>query len=219
MYFFAPGVLVVGAYKRGERGREAPKSPVEEELIEASANIGVQRSVCALLVVRSVFFVLFYRKVGRPPFYRHKEGRCTYTGDRGSRCLFPESRGCSGRALWEVHCGVWRWAWQSSWSSFLEIVPASWRLPRAAWSLLWGVPSSRRGVAAFRGSYRPGSCPGQGQSCFRGSCPCRSRAPRKGKYEGGMGSWQYSSWSSAEHVLHCVAGSHSVATASGMAEQ
>jgi hypothetical protein len=97
--------------------------------------------------------------------------------------------------------------------------PASWRLQRAAWSLLWGVPSSRRGVTAFRGSYRPGSCPGQGRSRFRGSCPCRLGAPRKGKYEEGMRSWQYSSWSSAEHVLHCVAGSHSVVTASGMVEQ
>jgi hypothetical protein len=100
-----------------------------------------------------------------------------------------------------------------------EIAPASWRLQRVAWSLLWGVSSSRRGVAAFRGSYRPWSCPGQGRSRFRGSCSCRSGAPRKGKYEGGMGSWQYSSWSSVEHVLYCVAGSHSVVTASGMAEQ
>ena len=50
-------------YRRGERGREAPKSLLEEELIEASANIGVQRSVCALLVVRSV---VSYR-MGRPP--------------------------------------------------------------------------------------------------------------------------------------------------------
>ena len=50
-------------YKRGKRGREAPKSLLEEELIEASANIGVQRSVCALLVVRSV---VSYR-MGRPP--------------------------------------------------------------------------------------------------------------------------------------------------------
>ena len=75
------------------------------------------------------------------------------------------------------------------------------------------------GVAAFRRSCRPGSCPGQGRSCLRGSCPCRSGAPRKGKYERGMGSWQHSSWSSAEHVLHCVAGSHSVVTASGMVEQ
>ena len=70
-----------------------------------------------------------------------------------------------------------------------EIAPASWRLQRAAWSLPRAVPSSRRGVAAFRGSYMPGSCPGQGRICFRGSCPCRSRAPRKGKYEGGMESW------------------------------
>ena len=76
-------------YKRGERGREAPKSLLVEELIETSANIGVQRSVFALPVVRSV---VFYR-VGRPPFYRHKEGRCTCTGDRGSHRLLPESRG------------------------------------------------------------------------------------------------------------------------------
>ena len=34
-------------YKRGERGREAPKSLLEE-MIEASANIGAQKSVCAL---------------------------------------------------------------------------------------------------------------------------------------------------------------------------
>ena len=36
-------------YKRGERGREAPRSLLEEELIEASANIGAQKSVCALM--------------------------------------------------------------------------------------------------------------------------------------------------------------------------
>ena len=47
----------------------------------------------------------------------------------------------------------------------------------------------------------------------------RPEVPWRGKYEGGMGSWQHSGWSSAEHVLHCVAISHSVATASGMAEQ
>ena len=35
-------------YKRGERGREAPRSLLEEELIEASANIGTQKSVWAL---------------------------------------------------------------------------------------------------------------------------------------------------------------------------
>ena len=36
-------------YKQGERGREAPKSLLEEKLIEASANIGAQKSVCALV--------------------------------------------------------------------------------------------------------------------------------------------------------------------------
>ena len=36
-------------YKRGERGREAPKSLLEEKLIEASANIGAQKSVSALV--------------------------------------------------------------------------------------------------------------------------------------------------------------------------
>jgi len=47
-----------------------------------------------------------------------------------------------------------------------EIASTSWQLQRAAWSLLWGVLSSRRGVEAFRGSYRPGSCPSQGRSRF-----------------------------------------------------
>ena len=36
------------AYKRDERGREAPRSLLEEELIEVSANIGAQKSACAL---------------------------------------------------------------------------------------------------------------------------------------------------------------------------
>ena len=33
--------------------------------------------------------------------------------------FFPESRGCSGRTLWEVHCGAWRRTWQSSWAGVL----------------------------------------------------------------------------------------------------
>ena len=36
-------------YKRGKRGMEAPKSLLEEKLIEASANIGAQESVRALV--------------------------------------------------------------------------------------------------------------------------------------------------------------------------
>jgi hypothetical protein len=104
------------------------------------------------------------------------------------------------RGLWKYTVGSTLWGMAPGMAVVLgivlgltEIAPASWWLQRAAWSLLWGVPSSKRGVAAFQGSYRPGSCPSRGRSRFRGSCPCRLRAPRKGKYEGGMGSWQYSS--------------------------
>ena len=41
-------------YKRGEKGRKARKSLVEEEMIEASANIGAQENVCVLRVALSV---------------------------------------------------------------------------------------------------------------------------------------------------------------------
>jgi len=85
---------------------------------------------------------------GKPAssFYRHKEGRCTCTctGDRGSRRLFPELRGCSGRALWEVHCGVWRREWQSSWASSLVMRRSRWRP---------GGSSGRRGHCC--GGYHP----------------------------------------------------------------
>ena len=40
LYYLAPGVPVVGEYRQGERGREAPRSLLEEKSIEASANIG-----------------------------------------------------------------------------------------------------------------------------------------------------------------------------------
>ena len=36
LYYLAPGVLVVGGYKRDERGREAPKSLLEEESVVVS---------------------------------------------------------------------------------------------------------------------------------------------------------------------------------------
>ena len=87
------------------------------------------------------------------------------------------------------------------------------------------------GYGAGRGchpGHRPWSCgdhpgvlaaPAGGVAAFRGSRPCRSRAPRKGKYEGCMGSWQYRSWSSVEHVLHCIAGSHNAATAPGSSDR
>ena len=50
LYYLAPEVPVVGGYKRGERGRKAPKSLLEEEMIEASANIGAQESGCVCVL-------------------------------------------------------------------------------------------------------------------------------------------------------------------------
>ena len=61
-----------------------------------------------------------------------------------SRRLFLESRGCSGRALWEVHYGVWRRAWLSSWASSL-VLRRSRRHP--------GGPNEWRGRCC--GGYRP----------------------------------------------------------------
>ena len=78
------------------------------------------------------------------PFYRHKEGWCTCAGERRSRRLPTESRGCSGRALWKVHCGVWRLAWQSFWASSLALR----RLRRRP-----GTSSRRRGRCCS--GYRP----------------------------------------------------------------
>ena len=37
LYYLAPGVLVVGGYKRGERRRDAPKSLLEEESVAVCA--------------------------------------------------------------------------------------------------------------------------------------------------------------------------------------
>ena len=123
------------------------------------------------------------------------------------------------------------------------IVP-HWRVRRRAWR-----PSWESSLALRRSRRRPGSSGGQRGSCCRGYCPLRSpwqcfegpaggdldlvmvrTAPegrthtvrgflQRGKYKGSTGSWQHSGWSSAEHISHCVAGSHSGATASEMAEQ
>ena len=92
-------------------------------MIEASANIGVQKSVCALLVVRSVVFYRMGRPPLResppPPFIDTRRDGVHAQGGHESRRLFPESRGCSGRALWKVHCAVWCLVWQSSRASSL----------------------------------------------------------------------------------------------------
>ena len=56
LYCLAPGVPVVGGTSEAKEGGELPSLLLEEELIEASANIGAQKSVCALRVVLSVVF-------------------------------------------------------------------------------------------------------------------------------------------------------------------
>ena len=49
---------------------------------------------------------------GKPAssFYRHKEGRCTCTGDHGNRRLLPESRGAvvEHYGKYTVGYGAWR---------------------------------------------------------------------------------------------------------------
>ena len=45
------GVPVVGEYKQGERGREAPKSLLEEKMIEAKCQYRAPESMCVLRVV------------------------------------------------------------------------------------------------------------------------------------------------------------------------
>ena len=141
-------------------------------------------------------------------FYRHKEGRCTCTPVM-KVVVFSLNR---GGAVVE-HCGKYTVGYGAG----RGCRPG--HRPRSCGDHAGVLAVPTGGVAAFRRSCRPGSCPGQGRRRFRGLCPCRSGAPRKGKYERGMGSWQHSSWSSAEHILHCVAGSHSVATAPGSSDR
>jgi hypothetical protein len=79
-------------YKRGKRGREAPKSLLEE-VIEASAKIVAQESGC----VCSVSYVcvnddIVQKMVPASPFYRHKEGRSTCTW-RSKVVVFSPNQG------------------------------------------------------------------------------------------------------------------------------
>ena len=69
-------MAVVGDTSLSERGREAPKSLDELELIEASVNMGWCECECI-----RVSFRLSPRVYSRPSFYRLKEGRVTCMGD------------------------------------------------------------------------------------------------------------------------------------------
>ena len=93
-----------------------------------------------------------------------------------------------------------------------EIAPTSLRLQRAAWSLLWGVPLSEGPT-------------GQGLVLVKAGAAFEGRAHAVRGLRGGeslkevWGVGSIVAGAVPEHVLHCVAGSHSVTTASGMAEQ
>ena len=75
-------------------------SLLEEEMIEASANIGAQESgrVCSASHV-CVNDEIVEKMVPASPFYRHKEGRSTCTG-RSKVVIFSPNR---GRAM-DVYC-------------------------------------------------------------------------------------------------------------------
>ena len=80
------GVPVVGGYKRGESGREAPKS-----LLEWLRQVPISRRVgecvfCELCASRWTC----PEKEPASSFYRHKEGRLHAWDDLRSCCLLPE---------------------------------------------------------------------------------------------------------------------------------
>ena len=90
------------------------------------------------------------------PFIDTRRDGYMHRGSRRSSFL-PELRGYNSRVLWEVHCGVWRRAWWSSWPSSLT----SWRSRQRP-----ANSSRRRGRhcgmfsppdVAFRGTCRSGS--------------------------------------------------------------
>ena len=92
-----------------------------------------------------------------PPFIDTRRDGYMYRGSRRSSFL-PKLRGYNSRVLWEVHCGVWRRAWWSSWPSSLTLRrsrrrPANFSKRRGRHCRMFSPPD-----VAFRGLCRPGSC-------------------------------------------------------------
>ena len=105
-------------YKRGERGREAPKSLLEEGLSVANSDVGARSEcVCSESCVPREPTDLF-KGCPPPPFIDTRRDGYMHRGSRRSSFL-PELWGYNNRVLWEVHCGVWRRVWRSSWPSSL----------------------------------------------------------------------------------------------------
>ena len=77
------------------------------------------------------------------------------------------------------------------------------------------VPRVRRGSAPR--VLHAGVLPWSRSGPLPRAVPMPFEGSAEGNYKGSTGILQHSGWSSAEHVSHSVAGSHSVATAPGMA--
>ena len=119
--------------------------------------LGLEASACALSGVMPREPTDPLKGCPPPPFIDPRRDGYMYRGSRRSSFL-PKLRGYNSRVLWEVHCGVWRRAWWSSWISSL-VLRISCRRPAS--------PSRRRGRhcrmfslpdVAFRGPCRSGSC-------------------------------------------------------------
>ena len=144
LYYLCTGGACSRVYKRDERGREAPRCMLEEELIEACANIG--GSV--------VLSVAFYRMNPTaplkgsppPPFIDTRRDGVHAQGIVQVVVFSPNRRGAVVEHCGKYTVGVWRRAWQSSWASSL-VLRRSRRRP--------GGSSGWRGRCC--GRYRPPS--------------------------------------------------------------
>ena len=71
---FRTGGACSSGYKRGEREREAPKSLLEEKLIEASANTGAQERVCSVSSAECSVLPRSIKQRPPPPFIDTRRG-------------------------------------------------------------------------------------------------------------------------------------------------
>ena len=125
-------------YTGGERGREAPKSLLEERLIEASANIGAQERVCSVSCAECWRSAQIEKTEPASPFIDTRRGG-VHVREKGEVVVLPRIGGVQWSTTVEsilrvleimapgvaVVLGVVL--------GLAEIVPVSWQLQWAAW--------------------------------------------------------------------------------------